>query len=76
MSDRISGFTVVFKKAVTEEYMDLLKSAIYLYEGVADVKPVVENTETFLGMSQESHRIKNRLIEFISSDFGREVKKL
>lgn len=74
MSNRISGFTVTFEHSVSEEYMDMVKGAIQLYKGVVSVEPSIEDTATYLGMSQEKHRIVTSLFDLIKSDFGERKK--
>jgi len=69
MSDKISGFTVVFKESVSEEYMDMVKQSVSLIKGVGTIEPIVEGIDTFLGASQEGSRIKRFLIDMIKSDF-------
>lgn len=69
MSNRISGFTVVFKDSVHEEYMDSIKNAVLLFDGVATVSPIVEDASTFIGASQESHKIKMFLIDAVKNGF-------
>lgn len=49
--------------------MDRIKQAIQLFDGVATVEPIVEDTDTFIGASQESHRIKMFLIDAVKTDF-------
>ena len=74
MSDKISGFVVTFKKSVSEEYMDKIKSAIEIFDGVVKVEPVVEGIDTYLGASQENMFIRKQLIELVTTDFGRNPK--
>jgi hypothetical protein len=69
MSNKISGFTVTFEKGLSEEYMDKVKASILLIKGVIDVNPEHEDVSTFLGISQESMRIKKILINLVRSDF-------
>lgn len=71
MSDRISGFTVTFKNSVSEEYMELVKSALQIISGVQSVDPWIEDSDTFMGMMQEQSRITRSLLDLIKSDFGR-----
>lgn len=71
MSDKISGFTVVFENSVSEEYMIRIKDAIKLIDGIATIEPIVEDTSTYIGQSQEGYRIKNVLFDLIKTDFNR-----
>lgn len=69
MSNKISGFTVVFEESVSEEYMDRIKNVVLLLHNTATVEPIVEDTSTYIGQSKEAYRIKNFLIEAIKNDF-------
>lgn len=71
MSNKISGFTVVFENSVSEEYMNRVKESLSLIHGVSTVEPIVEDTCTFIGQSQEGYFIKKTLIDLITSDFNR-----
>lgn len=69
MSNKICGFTVIFENSVSEEYMDRVRNAISIIDGVAKVEPVIESADAFIGASQESHRIKMFLIDAVKKDF-------
>ena len=71
MSNKISGFTVVFKEGYSEQYMDKVKDAVMLFDGVIKVEPIVEDLPTYMGASQENSRIRNAVIDFLKSDFNR-----
>lgn len=71
MSNKISGFTIVFENSVSEEYMDKVRQSLTLINGVSSVEPIVEDTSTFIGQSQEGYFIKKILIDLITSDFNR-----
>lgn len=72
MSINISGFTVVFKHPVSEEYMDKVEDALSIIEGVIQVERVVQDHDTYFGAIQENMRIKRCLFDLISSDFNKE----
>lgn len=69
MSNKISGFTVVFKEGFSEQYMDKIKDAVMLFDGVVSVEPIVEDTQTYIGKSQEGYRIKQAIIDLVKNDF-------
>lgn len=70
MSDKITGFTVVFKEAVSEDYFEMVKTSLSIIKGVIEVKPVVQGIESFISSAAESNRIKDELITLIRSDFN------
>jgi len=69
MSDKISGFTVVFESDVSQEYMDTVKQMVGSIKHVVSIEPVISSTSMFIGESKERTRIVNFLINSIQSDF-------
>jgi len=69
MSDKISGFTVVFESDVSQEYMDTVKQMVGSIKHVVSIEPVISSTSMFIGESKERTRIINFLIKSIQSDF-------
>jgi hypothetical protein len=71
MSDKINGFTVIFEKPVSEEYMDTVKNAVYLIKGVLSVEDIiVDDPNTYVGEMRERTRIYQAVLEVIKSDFN------
>lgn len=71
MSNNVCGFTVVLEDDVSGDRFELLKKALMLMSGVADVIPIVssDSGDMWVHKAQEKHRIKNALAELIRNDF-------
>jgi len=69
MSDKISGFTVVFDDAVSEEYMETVKQMVYSIKHVSKIDTVIQGSGQYIGEMKERARIINSLIESIKKEF-------
>ena len=65
MSEQFKGFVVMFGKPVSEEYMDKVKDAIKLFQGVIDVSPSVENADDWMNKEQVRRELRKKLLEVI-----------
>jgi hypothetical protein len=68
MSATFNGLTIAFKEPVSEEYMEAVKKAILLFDGVVAVEPVESNFDSWILKEQVKRELGEKLWDVLYGD--------
>ena len=68
MSARFNGFTVAFEQPVSQEYMDKVKEAVSLFDGVIAVETVEDNHTEWMLREQVRRELGQKLWDVLYGD--------
>jgi len=68
MTDRAKGFTITLEQDIRVDNMDYVLNALKMVKGVADVKPIINDSSTFVAERRLATELRDKLYDFIDKE--------
>lgn len=68
MTDRLRGFTVLLDKDMRVDDFEVVKNAILMIKGVAQVDEVINDSSVYMTEMKVNSDIRNKLYKFITEN--------